>query len=123
MIKYIIQKIVSIVKKLDDAKDPFEAGNLVETREEIESIKSINYQTTKKPRAKAIVSGKYGKVKGEKVADWRRRIIPKYNELKQVKYNPESKFYTTAKINDFIKEIEYIECSKPIYEKCGDIHH
>ena len=36
MIKYIIQKIVSIVKKLDDAKDPFEAGNLVKTREEIE---------------------------------------------------------------------------------------
>ena len=50
MIKYIIQKIVSIVKKLDDAKDPIEAGNLVETREEIESIKTINYQTAKKPR-------------------------------------------------------------------------
>ncbi|CAH1771142.1 6761_t:CDS:2, partial [Entrophospora sp. SA101] len=46
---------------------------------------------------------------GEKVPDWRRPIITKYNELKCCNYNPESKYYTTDKINNFIKEIEEIK--------------
>jgi len=113
MIKYIIKKIINVIKTLDDSQDPFENGDLIEEREYIEYVKS----PVRKPRAKPIITGKHGKQKGEKVAEWRRRIIKRYNELKHVKYNPESKYYTTAKINDFIKEIETIEGAGKASEK------
>ena len=112
MFAYITQTfryIINAVKYLDDSKDPFEAGDLVEVREEIEYVETPKLTTQKRPRAKAISSGNYAKNKGEKVPDWRRRIIPRYNEVKQRNLNPESKYYTTARINDFIKEIEKIE--------------
>ena len=105
MLSYITQAfnyIAKAISYLDDSKDPFEAGDLVEVREEIEYIE-------KRPRPKAISSGKYAKNKGEKVPEWRRCIIPIYNEIKNRNLNPESKYYTTARINDFIKEIEKIE--------------
>src|SRR5437870_9168937 len=101
--------IAKAISYPDDSKDPFEAGDLVEVREVVEYVKTPKLTTQKRPRAKAISSGKYAKNKGEKVPDWRRRIIPKYNEIKNRNLNPESKYYTTARINDFIKEIEKIE--------------
>jgi hypothetical protein len=107
MYTYIKQAIANF---LNDNKDPFDAGDLLEVKEIVEYVEVKTPQTTqKKTRAKAIVNGKYAKQKGEKVADWRRRIIPKYNEIKHVNYSSESKFYTTARINNFIKEIEEIE--------------
>ena len=103
----IKQAIANAINFLDNSKDPFEAGDLLEVKEIVEYVEVKTLQTTqKKPRAKPILYGKYAKQKGEKVADWRRRIIPKYNEIKHVNYNSESKYYTTAKINNFIKEIE-----------------
>ena len=80
MFTYITQTfnyIAKAVKYLDDSKDPFEAGDLVEVREEIEYV-----ERQKRPRAKAISSGNYAKNKGEKIPNWRRHIIPRYNELK-----------------------------------------
>ena len=136
MIEYIteaIRKIVSIIKTLNESRDPFESGDLIEEREETkyvvltreipktQNISSDGIKIPQKPRAKAIVTGKYGKRKGEKVPEWRRRIIRKYNELKHVNYSTESKYYTTAKINDFIIEIEDIEESE--CEECGKIHY
>lgn len=108
MLSYITKTLNYINNALKYlSRNPFESGELVEEREENEyvDVKTI----TKRPRAKAISSGRYAKNKGEKITDWRRRIIPRYNELKNRNYNPESKYYTTARINDFIKEIEKIE--------------
>ena len=94
MTEYItkaIQKIITLIKTLNDSRDPFESGDLIEEREETkyivltreipktQNISSDGVKILRKPRAKAIVSGKYGKRKREKVADWRRRIIHKYN--------------------------------------------
>ena len=58
--------IVKTLANLDDSKDPFEAGDLVEVREEIEYVETPKLTTQKRPRAKAISSGKYAKNKGEK---------------------------------------------------------
>ena len=102
MLSYITQTfnyIAKAISYLDDSKDPFEAGDLVEVREEIAYVE-------KRPRPKAISSGKYAKNKGEKVPEWRRRIIPIYNEIRSRNLNPESKYYTTARINGFIEEIK-----------------
>jgi hypothetical protein len=96
--------LANAVKFLDDSKDPFEGGDLIEVREIVEYA-----QPKIKTRPKAIESGKYAKQKGEKVLEWRKRVIPRYNEVKNVNYNINSKFYTTAKLNGFIKEIEEIE--------------
>ena len=150
MIAYITQALNHIenaLKFLNDSKDPFENGDLVEVREteeyvEVEApqpkpcevlskISKPRVKATvsshgvtllgsngksplqnKTHRAKAIVTGVYGKQKGEKISNWRRRIIKIYNEIKGVNYNPESKFYTTARINEFIKEIQEIERAK-----------
>ena len=106
--------LVSAIKYLDDSKDPFEAGDLIEVRESVEYAEPPQLPAepsirTRKPRAKAIESGKYSKQKGEKVSEWRKRIIPRYNELKNVNYNINSNFYTTARVNAFIREIEEIE--------------
>ena len=135
MFTYITQAgyyIKNFVESLDDSVDPFKKGDLIEVTEEHEYVEvtevnieerknvevlqpevkqpvSIKETAQKKPRAKAIESKKYAKNKGEKVPEWRRRIIPIYNEIKKVDYNAESKFYTTARINEFIKEIEEIE--------------
>ena len=112
MYAYITQTysyIAKAVKYLDDSKDPFEAGELEEEREEIEYVETPKLSIQKRPRPKAISSGRYAKNKGEKIPDWRRRIIPRYNEVKNRNLNPESKYYTTARLNDFIKEIEEIE--------------
>ncbi|CAJ0896821.1 6817_t:CDS:2, partial [Entrophospora sp. SA101] len=76
--------ISNVPKSLNDSRNPFKAGDLVEVREEIKYV-----ETPKKY--------------------WRRPIITKYNELKCCNYNPESKYYTTDKINNFIKEIEEIK--------------
>ena len=105
--------LVSAIKYLDDSKDPFEAGDLIEVRESVEYAEVESSIHTKKPRVKAIESGKYSKQKGEKVSEWRKRIIPRYNELKNVNYNINSKFYTTARLNGFIREIEEIEGFEP----------
>ena len=140
MFTYIYQTIskaykflATTIKYLDDSKDQFESGDINEEREETKyvvltreipktkKISSDGIKIPQKPRAKAIVTGKYGKRKGEKVPEWRRRIICKYNELKHVNYSTESKYYTTAKINDFIIEIEDIEETE--CEECGKIHY
>src|SRR5688500_16230840 len=106
MYTYIKQAIANF---LIDNKDPFDVGDLLEVQEIVEYVEVKTPQTIiqnnipakaltqKKSRAKAIVYGKYAKQKGEKVADWRRRIIPKYNEIKHVNYSSESKYYTTEK--------------------------
>ncbi|CAJ0854817.1 13844_t:CDS:1 [Entrophospora sp. SA101] len=121
MLSYIINYIAKAISYLDDSRNPFEDGDLIEVREIVEykEVKTpptiiqnnipAEVLTQKKTRAKAIVYGKYAKQKGEKVADWRRRIIPKYIEVKQRNLNPESKYYTTDRINNFIKEIKEIE--------------
>jgi hypothetical protein len=110
--------LANAVKFLDDSKDPFEAGDLIEVREIVEYAETESHcsaieveapQPKIKTRPKAIESGKYAKQKGEKVSEWRKRVIPRYNEVKNVNYNINSKFYTTAKLNGFIKEIEEIE--------------
>ena len=125
---------------LNDSRDFFEAGDIVEVKEIIEYkdvetpklpaelieptelteelieptelteelVQNLKPQK-KQSRTKPIVTGKYSKQKGEKVGEWRKRIIPKYNELKNVKYNAESKYYSTPVLNNFIKEIEEIE--------------
>jgi hypothetical protein len=110
--------LATTVKYLDDSKDPFEAGDLVETevRETVKEATQLPAESslhTRKPREKAIESGKYSKQKGEKISEWRKRIIPRYNELKNVNYNINSKFYTTARLNGFIREIEEIEGFEP----------
>ena len=123
MIAYItkaLNHIENALKFLNDSKDPFENGDLVEVRESVEYVEVEAPQPKpcevlskeKKQRTKAIVTGVYGKQKGEKISNWRRRIIKIYNELKGVNYNPESKFYTTARINEFIKEIQEIELER-----------
>ena len=97
MLSYITQAfnyIAKAISYLDDSKDPIEAGDLVEVREEIEYVETPILTTKKRPKPKAISSGKYAKNKGEKVPDWRRCIIPKYNEIKNRNLNPESKYYT-----------------------------
>ena len=112
MFEYITKtfgNISNALKSLDDSRDPFDAGDLLEAREEIEYVETPKLTTQKRPRAKAISSGKYAKNKGEKVPDWRRHIIPRYNELKNRNLNPKSKYYTTARINNFIKEINKIK--------------
>ena len=121
MFTYISQAgnyIKNLVESLDDSVDPFEKGDLVEVKETHEYVEvkqtAKGSVTIKKPRTKAITSGKYGKNKGEKVPEWRMRIIPIYNEIKNVKYNANSKYYTSTMINAFIKEIEEIEKHKEI---------
>ena len=145
--------INTVIKSIDDNRDPFEAGDLVEVREEVEYVDIPNNiglatilnsqqpmgviqcsqpikKDTKeseiqlpppiinsKPKAKPIISGNYTKLKGEKVVEWRKRIIPKYNELKHVNYNPDSKYYTTDILNKFIKEIEEIETKNVLESK------
>jgi hypothetical protein len=125
MFAYIYQAykfLATTVKYLDDSKDPFEAGDLVEIEVRETTIEppqlpaessSNSLNTPKKPRAKAIESGKYAKQKWEKVSEWRKRIIPRYNKLKNVNYNINSKFYTTERLNGFIREIEEIEGFEP----------
>ena len=119
MFTYIFQAgnyIKNLVESLDDSVDHFEKGDLVEVIETHESVEVTQLAkssvTIKKTRTKAITSGKYGKNKGEKVPEWRMRIIPIYNEIKNVKYNANSKYYTSTMINAFIKEIEEIEAEK-----------
>jgi len=129
MIAYITQALNNFATKISNLEISFEAGDLVEVRETEEAkphCSTIEYveveapqpkpcevlSKEKKSRTKAIVTGVYGKQKGEKISNWRRRIIKIYNELKGVNYNPESKFYTTARINEFIKEIQEIERAK-----------
>jgi len=142
MIAYITQALNNFATKISNLEISFEAGDLVEVREteperylepeahcstkaelvsgHIEYVEVEAPQPKpcdvlskeKKQRTKAIVTGVYGKQKGEKISNWRRRIIKIYNEIKGVNYNPESKFYTTARINEFIKEIQEIERAK-----------
>ncbi|CAJ0627328.1 1694_t:CDS:2 [Entrophospora sp. SA101] len=67
------------LKSLNDSRDLFEAVALVDIREEIKYVITPRVNYPKKPRAKCC------------------------------NYNPESKYYTTAKIKNFIKEIEEIK--------------
>ncbi|CAH1768921.1 8701_t:CDS:2 [Entrophospora sp. SA101] len=69
MLSYITQTfnyIVKAISYLDDSKDLFKAGDLVEFRKVIKYMKTPKLTTQKRPRAKAISSGKYAKNKGEK---------------------------------------------------------
>ncbi|CAH1765181.1 2158_t:CDS:2 [Entrophospora sp. SA101] len=58
--------ISNALKSLDDSRAPFETGDLVEAKEEIKyvEVKTPELTTPKRPRAKAISSGKYAKNKG-----------------------------------------------------------
>ena len=79
--------LASTIKFLNDSKDPFEAGDLIEIQETMEHIEveapqlpaessSNSSISPRKPRVKVIESDKYSKQKGEKVSEWRKCIIP-----------------------------------------------